>query len=90
MQWKLREWDKVEKMTKDRQFIHANGNFTNKTGYWIYIIGYTGSYTISDPNNTAIGSLISSIPAGLIPPDYTLSGGTNFYGILIKFEDLIL
>lgn len=74
----------------NKQFIKINGDYSNNTDYWLYVFGFSGTYSIKDSNGTTIGTLLSVIPCGVIPPNFSLEGGTNFYGILIKFEDIRL
>lgn len=63
------------------------GNQTNNSGLWWYILGYSGSYSITQNGNT-IGALNSGVPAGIVPPGATLTGGNYFYGLQLDFKEL--
>jgi len=71
--------------------IYRNsGNYTNKTDEFLVILGYTGSYTVLDPNGNEISGMASGIPYAIVAPNCTLSGGTRFWGVFIADLAVIL
>lgn len=69
------------------QYIELSGNQTNNTGLFWLILGYSGNYTITR-NGGQIGSLNPVVPAGIVPPGATITGGTAFYGLQGTLKDI--
>ncbi len=71
--------------------IYRNsGSYTNKTDEFLVILGYTGSYVVNDQNGNEISGMSSGIPYAVVAPNYTLSGGTRFWGVFVTDLAVIL
>lgn len=72
------------------KFTRFDSSLTNNTDDFLIVLGYNGSFIIKDPEGNQADSLFTAIPAGIVPPGYSLSGGTRGYGVFVKPGDLSL
>lgn len=70
------------------ELLRIEGDQLNSTSRWLVVLGYYGSYVVNDANGNEASGMGSSIPYAVLPPSYSLTGGTRAFGILVEFEDL--
>ncbi len=69
-------------------FKKGSGSYTNNTASYLVVYGYDGAYVVNDPSGNETSGMSSSIPYAVVPPNYTLTGGTRFWGFLVEMQEL--